>query len=91
MTVHFLKTWPKFFDQVLLGDKPFEIRRNDRDYRLGDILVLQEYSPPRHSLTGAVTEEGRYLGREYRVVVTYITDFPPGLREGYVCMGIRPE
>lgn len=78
MKVHYLKTHPPFFRNVISGNKPFEIRKNDRDYAVGDVLILQEYL------------EGHYSGHEYTVIVTYLTNFPDGLREGFVCMGIRP-
>ena len=27
---HILKTWPNYFDAVKRGEKPFEVRRDDR-------------------------------------------------------------
>jgi hypothetical protein len=43
---HTLKTWPEHFDEVIAGRKTFEIRIHDRDYRIGDVLVLREWAPP---------------------------------------------
>lgn len=60
--IHVLKTWPPYFDRVLSGEKNFEVRVNDRDYKVGDILDLNEYDPDKHEFTG------RSLGRR----VTYI-------------------
>lgn len=45
MNTHHLKTWPTYFNAVKNGSKKFEIRVNDRDYRTGDILVLEEFQP----------------------------------------------
>ena len=42
---HVLKTWPEHFEAVRDGRKRVELRRNDRDYRVGDVLVLCEYDP----------------------------------------------
>lgn len=39
---HDLKILPQFFDSVDDGSKPFEVRRNDRDYQVDDILLLRE-------------------------------------------------
>src|SRR5215475_5366573 len=45
MTVHRLKTWPEYFDAIECGDKNFEVRRNDRDFRAGDRVELVWYDP----------------------------------------------
>jgi len=39
---HNLKILPPYFVAVADGSKPFEVRRNDRDYQVSDILILQE-------------------------------------------------
>lgn len=49
---HHLKTWPEPFEAVISGDKPYEIRKNDRGYAVGDILVLSEWLPASGELTG---------------------------------------
>lgn len=78
MATHNLKTWPEFFRVVASGQKPFEIRQNNRDFQVGDTLVLQEYD----------LVDG-YTGKVVRAEVTYITDWQQ--KEGYVVMGIRRE
>ena len=45
MTRHELKTWPQYFAAVRSGKKRFEIRRNDREFAVGDVLVLREFDP----------------------------------------------
>lgn len=42
---HHLKALPVYFDAVLRGDKPFEIRKNDRGFQTGDMIVLEEFDP----------------------------------------------
>jgi ASC-1-like (ASCH) protein len=79
LQVHELKIRPEYFDSVSRGKKSFEIRRGDRQYKLGDILVLREY----------VEQSQRYTGREVRVAVTYILIESCYVRSGYVVMGIR--
>ena len=39
---HKLKLAKMFFEDVRLGRKSFELRKNDRDYQIGDILELRE-------------------------------------------------
>ena len=62
-TSHELKSWPRFFGPIITGDRRHELRRNDRDYRVGDRLVLREFD---ESL-------GTYTGRVCIAVVTSIT------------------
>lgn len=45
MKIHQLKTLPEYFQLVRDGIKTFEVRKNDRDFKQGDILILQEYDP----------------------------------------------
>lgn len=79
-TLHKLKTWPEHFEEVYLGNKTFEARKNDRDYKTGDVLVLQEYDPDGYC----------YTGRELEKNVTHILHGGQfGIEEGYVIMSIQ--
>lgn len=40
MQVHRLKTVARYYEAVERGEKPFEVRRNDRAFQTGDILEL---------------------------------------------------
>ena len=67
--IHNLKTWPEFFDAVRIGIKKFELRKDDRNFCVGDLLLLQEYDPG----TGRyVSEEGEHAINTVVVSVTYI-------------------
>lgn len=77
MAQHRLKTWPEYFEGVAGGSKTFEVRKNDRDFRIGDTLVLREFGTE----TRLVEDEkgnlvrrafDAYTGRECRRTVTYI-------------------
>ncbi len=75
---HELKTWPHSYQLVANNDKPFEIRRNDRDYRTGDTLHLREWDPDLHE----------YTGRSLRRAVTVVVLNVQGLRPGYCVIGL---
>ena len=38
--IHELKTWPQFWPALCDGSKTFELRKNDRGFEVGDILIL---------------------------------------------------
>jgi hypothetical protein len=83
---HELKAWPHFFRSVWDGTKTFELRRDDRGYQVGDILLLREYDPDRDDLPCGE----RYTGRELTARVEYIlVGGQLGLEEGYVIMSIK--
>ncbi|ANL35319.1 DUF3850 domain-containing protein [Rhizobium phaseoli] len=54
MTEHILKCWPDEFQAIRAGRKPFEYRKNDRDYKVGDTLLLREFDPAGGFYTGAM-------------------------------------
>lgn len=68
---HDLKCHPEPFEGILSGLKTHEVRVNDRNYKVRDILRLREWVPIKG--TYSTLETGRYTGRECRVEVTYIT------------------
>ncbi len=78
--IHDLKTIPPFYKDVENGLKTFEVRKNDRDFKVGDCLVLQEYLPKTETFTGEMI-----LMR-----VTYIALDLPWANDGYAVMSIEP-
>lgn len=45
--IHRIKLNREFCDAVLYDDKTFEIRKNDRDYKVGDTIVFIPWLPDR--------------------------------------------
>lgn len=83
---HELKTWPEFYADLIADRKPFELRKNDRDFEVGDELDLHEFD----------SETGKFTGRVTIRIITYILGHRPdagcaatfGLKPGYVILGI---
>lgn len=77
---HKLKIWPEHFRAVKKLTKLYEVRYNDRDYRVGDILQLQEWHPKREEYTGDEVE--RKVGH-----ILDLEEF--GLGQRYVVLGFN--
>ena len=79
-TTHELKTRPNFFEAVVSGKKTFEIRRNDRNFKVGDRILLKEYS-----------NETGYTGKSAVFDITYIMTDKEYVKKGFAVLGIKPH
>ncbi|WBD81856.1 DUF3850 domain-containing protein [Klebsiella oxytoca] len=77
---HELKIYPEFFSAVCTGVKRAELRKNDRDYRVGDTLHLLE--TPR----GSCHSTGEFIN----AAITHIADVGEWM-PGYVLLSIERE
>ena len=76
---HELKCWPEYFQALKSKEKNFEVRKNDRNFQVGDELIIHEYSPLSDQHSGAS------IVRQ----VTYILHGGVmGIEEGYCVMSI---
>jgi len=79
MRQHDLKILIPYFEEVIKGNKTFEVRKNDRDYQLGDILALKEFE-----------RGGGHTGREVKAEVTYMMKGGQfGLQKGWAILSIK--
>lgn len=76
--IHELKIKPNFFTDVITGEKSFEIRKNDRPFKKGDLLALNEH------------DGVNYTGNSCLVYVDYIIDNPEYVKKDMVVMAIKP-
>jgi hypothetical protein len=84
--LHRLKTDPEVYQAVLAGRKTFEIRLNDRDFHVGDELLLMETVA-----TGEAIKAGaplQYTGNEMRKRVSHVLS-GYGLMPGWVCLSFE--
>lgn len=82
MTEHILKLNERYYEAVANGIKKFEIRKADRDFKVGDSLRLRKIE----------SEHNQFTCNEIIVKVLYIlyhNDFPDGIPEGYCVMSIK--
>src|SRR5690606_1296840 len=72
--VHVPKTLPGFFRAIKAGIKTFEIRLNDRNFEVRDIMELKEY------------DGEKFSGESMTKIITYMTEFAQ--KDGFVVMAI---
>ncbi|MBR5782892.1 MAG: DUF3850 domain-containing protein [Clostridia bacterium] len=76
--IHELKELTEYFKDVAEGRKGFEVRKNDRDFKVGDFLALNEY------------DGSKYTGRCCIVRVGYILENHNLLADDHVVLGFDP-
>jgi hypothetical protein len=92
MSEHELKIWPPFFQDIVSGRKTFDVRRNDRKFKVDDTIRFREWEPKEHGHQDAPY----YTGREHSMRICYILDPRPdrdpdcGLVAGYVVLRLMP-
>lgn len=77
---HNLKTWPLYFQAIADGRKTFDVRKNDRGFKEGDILELMEYNP----------ETKKYTGRILLKRIGFMIEGEWGLSAETCCMSLLP-
>jgi len=79
---HTLRIFPNFYQDIMDGIKSFEVRKNDRRYRVGDVLILQEYYEQKNG--------GEFTGRIIEKFILYRLDGDDfeGIEKGYCVLGL---
>lgn len=87
MKVHELKIKAKYYSEIWRGIKTFELRKNDRDYQVGDIIhftVIPDETTSEEACEGLNTYPN--LVR----IIYILQDVPEyGLKEGYCILAIK--
>lgn len=77
---HELKIHTKFFNDLASGNKNFEVQFDDRGYKVGDTVRLNEL------------KKEKYTGRAVSATISYVLNhdhFPEALSAGYVVLALR--
>lgn len=89
MKLHEIKLLEKYAKEKKDGIKPFEIRKNDRDFKVGDLVkytIVENYTepyPPYRNLTRESQNKELTNYFDNRVFkIKYITDYEQ--KDGYV-------
>lgn len=74
---HEVKLASMSYDDVAGGKRTFELRKNDRGYKVGDILHMLEF------------KNGKHTGRTIKADIVYMLEEYTGLVEDYCILGIK--
>ena len=77
MKVHNLKIKPQYFWDIVCDIKTFEVRKNDRNFEVGDIITLRKF------------ENDKFTGKSINVEIIYILNDKEYCKEGYVVLGFK--
>lgn len=82
MKTHEVKSWPEHFEAIKSGVKTFDLRRNDRDYHVADVLHIKEWNPDivANKVAGLT---GRGIIKKITYVMQGVSDKPAPLRGLY--------
>lgn len=86
MKMHEIETINPYFSDTWNGDKPVEVRLNDRNYQEGDILWLREFDPEEAEIVGTGYSGREIISRVSKILIKENTF--SGLTPGYIMMGI---
>lgn len=92
MKIHELKILPQYFNAIKEEKKNFELRKDDRDFQVGDVLMLKEFNLQEkyETIEGAETY---FSGNKILRQITYIFKDETesmGLSKDYAILGIKP-
>ena len=90
MKTHELKLLTEYFKDVESGLKTFELRKNDRDFQVGDTLILKEYYQGDTDYKDSICTPPHYTNKQIEKKVVYmIKGGQYGLQKGYVILGLQ--
>lgn len=79
---HNLKIVSPHFEYIKEGRKNFEVRFDDRDYKVGDLLILQEHN---YGGNGHLKPTGEFVTRKIKHILRKFK----GLMNGYIVLGLE--
>lgn len=88
MAEHILKTLPQYWDAIEGGGKNFEVRRDDRGFQRGDILILRKTDNDGRIVYSSASLPPKTVELRRRIAYILIGG-QFGIEPGYVVMGLE--
>lgn len=90
ITTHHLKAWRETFEPILSGERIFDLRLDDRAFKVGHRIEFQEWDPSMK----------QYTGRKITKIISYVLyglseiiarDPRWGLKQHYVILSLKQD
>ena len=81
--IHEIKIHKKYADRIIAGEKTFEVRINDRDYQVGDLIRFKQVLTDNDTIPHVISHNV--------YAITYILQSIEGIKPGYCVFGIALE
>lgn len=90
--IHELKVATQYFDPLRSGEKCFDVRRDDRGFQRGDVLILRRWGGGTRLtyLSGDRAVRKNFADTVWRRVTWILTGGQFGIEPGYVVLGLEP-
>lgn len=86
MQIHELKCDPGPFEDFRTGLKRYEVRKDDRGFAVGDLLLLRKTQLVLHPASDPTVEPTHEV--EFGLVRHYLSGGQYGIEEGYCVLGV---
>ncbi len=84
--LHELKIWSEPFAAIVAGAKRAEIRRDDRGFEAGDMILLREWILSNQDNS---SKQGRYTGQTWKGIITHVLrDNSSGIQPGFAMLSV---
>ena len=84
--IHEIKILKQFADEIISGNKNFEVRKNDRGYQKGDLIKFNAIQKTVNIEIGGI----KHPISEELYEITYVLSWW-GIEIDYVVFGIKPK
>lgn len=87
MKLHELNIKHEYLVEVVMGRKTFELRKNDRDYQVGDLIRFIDIK----QIDSDKCDCDIYIGKDTLYIITYVLKDVPqyGLDKDYCILAIK--